>query len=205
MKQEEKLKPQEKLEIIFSNTLKLFLLNKELKYITTYAKKEDLDWFNSNNFLRLSYESLFINFCLLTSILTKDNEEYSILKFIKQHLKENIDVKKEVWNIIYDFEFQNSLEKILKLRDKCFAHKDPNHQIVIEETKLIQKELDLLTDGIVSAVYKIYYDINRVSIEHSFNKNQSAEISSLLNVFIEWDKYEQEKNDAQLKNGLFFK
>ena len=126
-------------EVIHLNCHKLFLCNLELKYIFEQADHEEIQTYNSNGFLIFYVDNLNVNFCILSSILLSNNEEFSITKFLNDFVQDG-ENKKEIWNIIYDYEFQKAWQRIKTLRDKCYAHNDKAESKLRKEIQLTQGE-----------------------------------------------------------------
>ncbi len=167
------------LEKIHINIHMLFLCNVELKYFYKDATKEELQSYSNNSFLSLSIESIHIYFCLLSSILISEKEEYSITKFLNEQMSEG-EAKRAIWDILYSYEFQLAWKKIKKLRDKCYAHNDKEEAKISKEIKVTQKERDIIFNGLRKSLVLIERENNNGVA--SFDSNDSPGIKFHLNL-----------------------
>lgn len=110
MKAREKQKRIEKQSVIFLNCSKLVLCNKELNYIFRQADNNEIKIYNTDSFLISFIERTNIQFCVLSSILLTDSEEFSIPRFIDEFIADG-ETKRKIWNTINDYEFQKALDK----------------------------------------------------------------------------------------------
>ncbi|HEY5124674.1 MAG TPA: hypothetical protein VIK14_13165 [Ignavibacteria bacterium] len=157
-------KDKDKLGIIRLNCYKLFLCNLEMKYLFEEADEKTIFSYNSDSFLRFCIESIHIRFCLLASILISENEEYSMMKFINECMNEN-ESKREVWTILYGYDFQLAWKKVKKLRDKCYAHHDKQEERVRELIQLSQRDRNIITNGLVESISVLYRELKLGGID----------------------------------------
>ena len=171
---------------IHVNCHKIFECNLEMKFLFEEANEDEIRNYNTNPFLQLSIQSIHINFCLLAGILLKETEEYSITKFINEYLQEG-ETKREIWNTIYDYNFQEAWRKVQKLRNKCYAHNDKNEAKVRKEIKLTQKERNIITDGLVKSTKLLYSNFGLGSVGTFIG--EEANIKFELKIIKEWKVY----------------
>lgn len=183
----EKQKGIKKSEVIHLNCYKLFLCNLELKYIFEQANQEEIKAYNSNDFLIFYVENLNINFCILSSILISDKEEFSITKFLNDFIEDE-ERKKGIWNILYNYEFQKAWQRIKTLRDKCYAHNDKGESKFRKEIQLTQKERNIITDGLIESLGLIYGEFKGGYLA-TFELGHSAGIKGQLKMIREWQRY----------------
>jgi hypothetical protein len=98
MNTNEKQKRIDKQRVIHLNCNKLFLCNLELRYIFEQADQQEKKNYNSDKFLQFYIENLNVNFCMLSSILISDKEEFSITKFIADFVQDGQMKKKDMGN-----------------------------------------------------------------------------------------------------------
>lgn len=187
-----------KKEVIHINCYKLYLCNIELDFIFNYASSEEQTVFNKNQFLQFSLDSINVNFCILTSILLSEKEEYSIIRFVNEYLKEN-ENKRKVWDILYNYDFQTSWKRIKKLRDKCYAHNDAEQAKIKNEIKLTQKERNIITKGLVDAIMIIYEESNEQVV--SFDLNAKPGLKLAINKYIDWKGFRNKEVLDKINNS----
>jgi len=180
-------KGREKSKVIHLNCYKLFLCNLELKYIFEQADQEEIKIYNSSEFLIFYVENLNINFCILSSILISDKEEFSITKFLNDFIEDG-ERKKEIWNILYDYEFQTAWQRIKTLRDKCYAHNDKGESKFRKEIQLTQKERNIITDGLIETLGLVYGEIKGGYLA-PFELGHSPGVKGQLKMIREWQSY----------------
>jgi len=187
MKQSNKQEGLKKREVLHLNCYKLFLCNLELKYIFEQADQEEIKNYNSSEFLIFYIENLNINFCMLSSILISDKEEFSVGKFIGDYIADG-ENKKAIWNIIYDYEFQKAWQRIKTLRDKCYAHNDKSESKIRKEIQLTQNERNIITDGLIKSLGLIYGDFEEGYLA-AFELGHTPGIKGQLKIMKEWRNY----------------
>ena len=168
-------------------TYKLFRYNLEMKYLFEEADEKIIARYKGAPFLRFGIEGIHVHFCLLAGILINENEEYSIIKFIKEHLEDGETKKKEIWNTLYNYEFQQAWRKIKKLRDKCYAHNDKQKEAIQKEIQLTQSERNIITNGLTKVISLLY------EYDNSVFKNKYADIKKNLKIIEEWSNYNSDK------------
>ena len=186
MKEIDKQKRDDKQRVMFLNCSKLVLCNKELNYIFRQADSEEIKIYNSDRFLISFIERTNIQFCVLSSILLTDSEEYSIPRFINEFIPDG-DRKREIRNTVNDYEFQKAFKRIRKLRDKCYVHIDKDEPKVREQIKLVQDERDLITNGLINSIKLIYAESKAGYLD--FFDNHPADIKSQIRMINEWRTY----------------
>jgi hypothetical protein len=184
---EKQQKGLEKSKVIHLNCYKLFLCNLELKYIFEQADQEEIKTYNSSDFLISYMENANISFCILSSILISDKEEFSITKFLNDFVEDG-ERKTEIRNIISNREFQNAWQRIKTLRDKCYAHNDKGESEFRKEIQLTQEERNIITDGLIESLGLVYGEIKGGYLG-TFKQGHSAGIKGQLKMMQEWRSY----------------
>jgi hypothetical protein len=192
----ERQKRIDKQKVIHLNCYKLFLCNLELKYIFEEAETIDIENYNSNGFLIFYVENLNINFCILSSILISDKEEFSLTKFLNDFIQDG-KLKKQIWDILYDYDFQRAWQRIKTLRDKCYAHNDKAESKIRKEIRLTQNERNIITNGLTKSIELIYSNFGDGHLA-TFEMNETPGIKTQLRIIREWKEY----NVKDLQNKI---
>jgi hypothetical protein len=177
----------EKQKVIHWNCYKLFLCNLELKYIFEEAEAIDIANYNLNRFLIFYVENLNINFCLLSSILISEKEEFSLTKFLNEFIQDG-KFKKQIWDILYDYDFQRAWRRIKTLRDRCYAHSDKEESRIKKEIQLTQNERNIITNGLTKSIELIYLNFGDGHLA-TFEMYETPGIKAQLRIIREWKEY----------------
>jgi hypothetical protein len=144
-------------QIVHLNCYKLFLCNTELKHIFQNATRDEIQLYNSNDFLLLCIESLNINFCMLSGILISKQEKFSLTRYMKDFIFDSA-VQQRSLAVIEDGQFQTAWRKVKVLRDKYYAHNDIAETEFHKEIQLTQPERNIVTEGLIKVLAMIYGD-----------------------------------------------